>query len=175
MQKVIRIPIFIFLVVAACSFRDPQKQKINWITIAQLNEMYSKKPKPILLDVYTDWCGWCKEMDRTTYRNVKLVNYINEHYYAVKLDAESRDSFFFNNKKYGYNARYKSNELAEYLLFGRMEFPTTVFLPSIDARPAPLSGYMKPKEMEAPLKYFGEGIDKTQTFVEFNKTFKAGW
>ena len=169
MQKVPKILIIILIAATAVSFISPNKEKINWITVSQLNELYRKDPKPILLDVYTSWCGWCKEMDRTTYKNEKVVKYINEHYYAVKLDAESTDSLFFNDKKYGYNARYKSNELAEFLLFGRMEFPTTVFLPTIDARPAPLAGYLKPKEMEAPLKYFAEGAHKTQTFSTINE------
>lgn len=175
MKKVNGFIIIVFTAVIACSFIHPDKEKINWITIQQLDELYSKNPKPILLDVYTDWCGWCKEMDRTTYKNDKVAKYINEHYYAVRLNAESSDSLFFNNKKYGYNAQYKSNELAEYFLFGRMEFPTTVFLPTIDARPAPLAGYLKPKEIEAPLKYFAEDAHKTQTFVEFNKALKTEW
>ena len=175
MQKVTKFLMIMIIAATIVSFVSPNKEKINWITVSELNELYSKNPKPILLDVYTSWCGWCREMDRTTYKNAKVVKYINEHYYAVRLDAESTDSLFFNNKKYGYNSRYKSNELAEFLLFGRMEFPTTVFLPSIDARPAPLSGYLKPKEIEAPLKYFAEGAHKTQTFVDFNKTLKTEW
>jgi len=175
MKKVTVFMIMLVVAAAASSFSGADKEKINWISIQQLDELYSKNPKPILLDVYTDWCGWCKEMDRTTYKNGKVVKYINEHYYAVRLNAESSDSLFFNNKKYGYNARYKSNELAEYFLFGRMEFPTTVFLPTIDARPAPLAGYLKPKELEAPLKYFGEGAHKTQTFIEFNQSLKTEW
>ncbi len=56
------------------------------------------------MDVYTNWCGWCKVMDRKTYRINKLASYVNEHYYAVKFNAESKDSLVFNNKKYGYNA-----------------------------------------------------------------------
>lgn len=175
MQKVIRFSILVFIVIGTLSFNEPKKEKINWITIAQLNELYYNNPKPILIDVYTDWCGWCRHMDRTTYENKKLVDYVNTHYYAVKFDAESKENLVFNKKNYSYNASNKSNELASFLLFGRLEFPTTVFLPTIDAQPAPLSGYMKAKEMEAPLKYFGDGVNKTQTFVEFNKKMKSEW
>ncbi len=175
MQKVIRLFIFIIVAFSLLSFLNPPKEKINWISIQQLNEQYYNNPKPILVDVYTDWCGWCKEMERTTYHNQKLVAFVNSHYYAVKLDAESPDSMVFNKRAFGFNARNKSNELAEFLLFSRMEFPTTVFMPSIDARPAPLSGYMKAKDMEAPLKYFADGIHLTQTFVEFNKLMKKEW
>lgn len=157
------------------SFIEPNENEVKWISLKELNELYSKDPKPILFDVYTNWCGWCKEMDRTTYKNVNLVKYINEHYYAIKLNAESPDSLVFNDKKYGYKKKYKSNELAEYLLYNQMQFPTTVFLPTIDATPAPLPGYLSARDMEAPLKYFGEEFYKTQSFVEFNKNMKKEW
>lgn len=175
MKKVIGFIIIFVMAVSAFSFNDPGKTDINWISIKELNEMYSKNPKPILLDVYTDWCGWCKHMDKTTYKDEKLVKYINEHYYAVKLNAESSDSIFFNNKTYGYKKKYKSNELAEYLLYGQMSFPTTVFLPTIDAKPAPLPGFQSAKDMEAPLKFFAEGFHKTKTFVEYNQSLKKEW
>ena len=157
------------------SFRLPDKDKINWITLDQLNSLYAKNPKPILIDVYTDWCGWCKQMDRTTYRDHKLSSYINDKYYAVRFNAESTDTVLFNHKKYAFNQQYKTNDLALYLTFGRLEYPHTIFLSSPAAQPAPLSGYMKPKEMEGPLKFFGEKADASTTFVEFSKTLKKEW
>ncbi len=175
MQKVIQAFLVFFIVGLISSFQEPQKDKINWISIQDMNELYAKESKPVLVDVYTDWCGWCKEMDRKTYTNKKLIKYINEHYYAVKLNAESTEKFVFNNKQFGYNSQYQSNELAAYLLLGQMEYPTTVFLSAIDAKPAPLSGYMTVKDMEAPLKYFGEGNQEKQTFIEFNKALKKEW
>lgn len=175
MQQVKGLFLIIFFGISVSSFAPVPKEKINWISIADLNEVYAKNPKPILVDLYTDWCGWCKVMDHNTYGNAKVAAYINEHYYAVKYNAESSDSLTFNNKIFKYNEEYRSNELALYLTFGRLEFPTTVFLSTINARPAPLSGYLKPKEMEAPLKFFGEGAHTKQTFVAFEKTLKREW
>ncbi len=157
------------------SFSNKPKAQINWLSFEQMQDAYSNNPKPILVDLYTSWCGWCKEMDRTTYKNDKVVAYINEHYYAVKYNAESRDSVLFNNQKFGYNTEYKTNELAMHLSFNQLEYPNTIFLSSINARPAPLSGYMKPKELEAPLKYFAERKSEQETFVEFNKKMKKEW
>ncbi len=175
MKKVIRL-LFIFISgLTFLSFIEPPKARINWISLSKLNEVYAANPKPILVDVYTDWCGWCREMERITYHNKKLVAYVNQHYYAVKLDAESPDSLVFNNRQFGYNATEKTNELAAFLLSNRMEFPTTVFLPAMDAQPAPLAGYMNAREMEAPLKYFAEGSYRSKTFIEFNKGFKGEW
>lgn len=175
MKKVINFFLIIVIAFSISSFILPDNNEVKWLSVKELDELYSKNPKPILFDVYTNWCGWCKEMDRTTYKNEKLIRYINEKYYAVKLNAESPDSMIFNNKKYGFKKKYKSNEFAEFLLSSQMQYPTTVFLPTIDANPAPLPGYLSARDMEAPLKYFGDGVYKTQSFIEFNKSMKKEW
>lgn len=166
--------LFFAVVVTLISFDNKPKEKVNWISFEELEKAYAKQPKPIIVDLYTSWCGWCKEMDRTTYSNAKVAAYINENYYAVKYNAESTDSVQFNKMKYGFNKGLKTNELALYLSFGERSYPNTIFLSSINAKPAPLSGYMKPKEIEAPLRYFVEKKGD-QTFVEFNQKMKAGW
>ena len=174
MQKFRMGLLFFMVLLASLSFSNPPKDKVNWMSFAELQEAYAKDPKPILVDLYTSWCGWCREMDRTTYRNDKVASYINQHYYAVKYNAESTDSVWFNQIRYGYNKEARTNDLALYLSFGERAYPNTIFLETIDARPAPLSGYMKAKEIEAPLKYFAEKKGD-QTFVEFNKTMKKEW
>ncbi len=175
MQKVKTFFVLILTVTVIASFIRPAKEKINWLSLQQVQEAYKKQPRPILVDVYTDWCGWCKVMDKETYSKEHVAAYINEHYYAVKFNAESRDSAMLGSKKYGYNSEYRSNDLAVYLLFGQMSFPSTVFLSTPDARPAPLPGYMKPSELEAPLKYFGDGNFQKQDYPQFMKDFKSSW
>ncbi len=175
MQKVTGFLIIVVLYFVTVSFVPKTKEKIQWLTVAQLNEAYRKNPKPILVDVYTSWCGWCKVMDRQTYGNAKVVSYINEHYYAVKLNAEQKDSLEWNGKKYGYDEANKVNELAVYLCYGQLSFPTTVFVTDINAQPAALPGYLKVREIETPLNFFGESAYKTQNFQDFNKAFTNNW
>jgi len=175
MQKVRKFIIALFLLSLFFSFSIPTKEKINWLSVAEAQDVYKRAPRPILVDVYTSWCGWCKVMDRETYNQEAVVKYINEHYYAVKLNAESKDSLEWDGKKYGYKTEYKSNELAVYFLYGQMSYPTTVFLSAVNAQPAPLAGFLKPKELESPLKFFGDGEYKTKTFQEYMKTFSNSW
>jgi uncharacterized protein YyaL (SSP411 family) len=175
MQKVTKFFILAAIVLLVVSFVPSSKDKVKWITVAELQDAYAKSPKPILVDVYTDWCGWCKVMDRETYNDDKVAAYVNENYYAIKLDAERKDSVLWAGKKFGYNPDNRVNDLAVYLLGGQMSYPTTVFMPSLSDRPAPLAGYLKPKEIEAPLRYFGDGVYKTKNFPEFMKTFTNNW
>ena len=174
MKKYLSLLLLVITLFCNLAFMSPPKEKVNWMSFAEMQAAYAKQPKPILVDLYTDWCGWCKVMDKSTYGNEKVAAYINQHYYAVKFNAESRQKVVFNGKEYGYNESMKTNDLALLLSFGDRSYPNTVFLGSLAERPAPLAGYLKPKEIEAPLRYFAERKGD-ETFVEFNQKMKAGW
>ena len=175
MQKVVVFFIAVIFLMGTTSFIPINKTKVNWLTLNDMAIAYAKAPKPILVDLYTDWCGWCKVMDKDTYSNTDVVAYINEHYYAVKFNAEIKDTVIFNGKKYGYNAQNRANDLAVFLAYGKMSYPTTVFLSAVNAQPAPLPGYLKAKEIEPYLKFFGDGAYKSINFPMFMKNFKSNW
>lgn len=75
-------------------------QEIKWMTIDEALAAQVKKPKPIFMDVYTDWCGPCKMLDRNTFSDPSFAKYINENYYAVKFNAEGNSTVNYQGKKY---------------------------------------------------------------------------
>ncbi len=152
-----------------------QKTKLKWIPIEQLDSLMEQEPRRILFDVYTDWCGWCKVMDRKTYGNEKVATYLNQNYYAVKINAESKLPFTFNGKKYEYLPDVKMNELAVELLMGQYSYPTTVIMEKNKLSVIPISGYLSPKDIEPILKYFIEGVDKGIGYKEWEKSLKKEW
>jgi thioredoxin-related protein len=183
MRKLFGFSLLVLFVLSLTSFRPPHtqssrpphKEKIVWLSLSELQTAYAMQRRPIIIDVYTSWCGWCKVMDKETYSNEKVISYINKNFYAVRFNAETTDTVMLASKKYGYNAANNANDLAVYLLGGHMGYPTTVLLSSINAQPAPLAGYLKPSELEPPLKYFGEGSYKKLDFPEFMKGFAGTW
>lgn len=152
-----------------------EKEKINWMNLTEAQQKVKTEDKPVLIDLFTDWCYWCKVMDKKTYSNEKVIRYINEHFYPVKLDAETKMELSWNGKKYFFDKDNKINNFALYVTDGQPGFPTTVIFPDVNKGPAPISGYMSVKEIEGILKYFGEGNYKKESFEKFSETFKNTW
>jgi len=149
--------------------------EMQWMSLAQAESSAQKQKRPILIDLYTDWCGWCKVMDKKTYANMNVANYVHEKFYPVKINAESRDNISFNGKTFQFNAQYKANEFAIYLTQGRLEFPTTIIIPADGSSPQAIPGYLEPKEFELIVKYFGEGEYGKTPFEKYRQNFKASW
>lgn len=76
-------------------------QEIKWMTLDEALALQKKDPKPIFMDVYTDWCGPCKQLDKATFHDPKIVDYISKNYYGVKFNAEGNSSVTYKGVKYG--------------------------------------------------------------------------
>lgn len=176
MQK-LRFALFLIpALLIICSFNHPvPKGKIKWMSLAEAEKAAKINPRPILIDLYTSWCGWCKVMDKKTYDNETVAAYLQDKFYPVKLDAETRDSISWAGRKFAYNKQYRINEFAIYLTQGDLSFPTTIFFNDLKTGPQNISGYLKPEELEPIAKYFGEGHFGKITFQSFHESFKPQW
>ena len=148
-------------------------QKINWITFQEAIELNKATPKKIFIDVYTNWCGWCKRMDQTTFTNQEIVNYINENYYAVKLNAEMNDTIVFAGYTFvntgAATGKKGTHQFAAALLQGKMSYPSYVFM-NEDAKLLTVApGYRDAKEFMPLLKYFGSDAYLNEKYDEFLK------
>lgn len=137
-------------------------QEVQWMTWDEAAQLATtdKNPKKIFVDVYTDWCGWCKKMDKDTFQNEEVAAYMTENFYMVKLDGEGKDPITFNGKTYTYVPSGKKgyHQLALALLQGRLSYPTVVFLDENFNMLSPVPGYQKPKPFLNIARYFGDNI-----------------
>lgn len=148
-------------------------QEIKWVSFEKAIALNKETPKKILIDVYTDWCGYCKKMDKTTYENQIIVSLINEKFYPVKLDAEQKETILYNEKEYKFikNGRRGYNEFAANILHGEMSYPSTVFMDNDESLIDKIPGYLSPEIMELILVFLGEEIYLEQSWEEFQKEF----
>lgn len=148
-------------------------QNINWMTFEQAVKLNETAPKKIFVDVFTDWCGWCKRMDQTTFINKDVVEYINENYYAVKFNAESNDTIMFGGYTYinegGMNGRKGTHQLAANMLQGRLSYPSYVFMNEKNQLLTVAPGYMEAKDLLPILKYISTDAYMRQTFKDYIK------
>lgn len=152
--------------------------EIKWISFTEAVELNKKQPKKIMIDVYTEWCGWCKTMDRTTFKNPDVVKYINEYFYAVKFDAETKDTIRFENKVFvSTDASNKKapHQMAVALLNGQMGYPTSVYMDEKLSIISPVAGYQSVQNIEPILRFVAEEKYKTQKWEEFSKDFKGNF
>ncbi|OGU55265.1 MAG: hypothetical protein A2V66_11020 [Ignavibacteria bacterium RBG_13_36_8] len=73
---------------------------IKWYSFNEGLLIAKKQNKFMLVDFYTDWCGWCKKMDAETYKNSEIVDYITKNFIAVKLNPEKDSAVDFQGKNY---------------------------------------------------------------------------
>lgn len=176
MQSLKLIVLFGWLSIFSCAGTWSQESvSIEWMTLAQVESSLQKEKRPVLIDLYTDWCGWCKVMDKKTYSNKKVIEYLKQKFYFVKVNAESKQSINWNGRKYTFNPEYRTNEFALYLTQGRLSYPTTVIIPVEDGQPQAIPGFLEPKDFEVIVKYFGEGKYRKVPFPQYQQQFKSSW
>lgn len=146
------------------------QDKIKWHSIDEAIQLARQEPRVLVIDVYTDWCGWCKRMDATTFSDPAIVELMNEHFYPVKLDAEGKEDIVIGERTFKFvdNGRRGYHEIAVIVTRGRLSYPTISYVDAqgkvLEAAP----GYKTPDQFRVYLDYYAEEAYKTQSFDEFS-------
>jgi thioredoxin-related protein len=111
-----------------------QAESVRWLSFEALEDSLSVNPKKVFIDFYTDWCTYCRKMDKVVFSKPEVIDLLNEQYYAVRFNAESTDSIRFGsqlliNDQVG-RSRNPIHQIAQLLALreGRFVAPTLVFL-----------------------------------------------
>jgi len=171
-----RILLGAFIILIFGGWNIPEKtEEVKWLTFQEAIALHKENPKKILIDLYTDWCGWCKVMDEKTYSQVEIANYINENFYPVKFNAEQKEEVEFNGHTFEFvpSGRRGYHQLAAALTNNKLSYPTTVFMDEELRIIQPIAGYLKAKQMEPILLYIGDDHFKTTKWEEFRENNKT--
>jgi thioredoxin-related protein len=148
-------------------------ENVQWMSLEQAMEKLKTEKRKVFIDVYTDWCGWCKVMDRETFSDPKVAEILNKNFYAVKFNAEQKEDIVFKGKTFKYVENGRYHELAAALLNNQLSYPTVVFLDEDLNGLMPLPGYRKAPEFHKIIQFIGENHYKTQKWNEWESVYKS--
>jgi thioredoxin-related protein len=141
--------------------RSSSDQGLAWRDFGRgLSEAKAQR-KRILVDVYTDWCGWCKRMDRDTYSEPEVQKYLSRTFVPVRLNAEAPTRVGYKGNEYSYRQLASGFRVTGY--------PTALFLESDGTHIVSAPGYMKATDFLSVLRFIGDGHYKNQDFQQYMK------
>ncbi|MBU2527105.1 MAG: thioredoxin fold domain-containing protein [Bacteroidetes bacterium] len=156
-------------------------QEIKWMSLAEALEAQKKEPRKIMMDVYTNWCGPCKMMDKNTFANPDVAAYVSKYFYAVKFNAEGNENINYQGKAFvntNYNPEHANKRSYQhpFAAFMRIEgYPSMVFLDEKGDFISPITGYRTPKQLEVYLKVFHtdayKNINTAEDWQSFQESF----
>lgn len=159
--------------------------QIEWMTMNEALEAQKKVPKKIFADVYTEWCGPCKMMDRNTFTNPDLIEYVNTHFYAVKFNAEGTEKVNYQDFEYtnpNYQPKRKGQRNAQHFFANALNvsaYPTVVFFDEKSNVIAPIVGYRTAEQFEIYLKMIATDAYKDLTsekaWQEYQSDFEGSF
>jgi thioredoxin-related protein len=177
MKKVVWGASFVLIALCVSAFAWRQtpvptqaaNDQIRWYTWEEAVAASARQPKKLFVDVYTDWCGYCKRMDASTFTDPAVIQYLNENFYPVKFNAEQTADIQYKGHtlKFQANGRRGYHELAAALLDDRLSYPSFVYLDENQLRITISPGYKTPDVLLREMRFVAGGHYKNMRFEQF--------
>lgn len=168
---------FLFLVLFAFSLQA----QVKWMSLEEAFAAQKNAPRKIFIDFYTDWCAPCKIMDKNTYTNTVISEYLNDYYYPVKFNAEGKDAVTAFGRSFGndgYTKSAKKNTMHEFTKYMNVNaVPSAVLLDEIGDPITILQGALTAKELEPYVFLIAtdeyKKVQNREQWENFQKKFKS--
>lgn len=136
-MKKLKVLLLLSLVFTACSFRTDKPDELKWLSWNEGYPLALKKNKIAVVDIYTDWCGWCKRMDKDTYSKQNVIDEMQKNFVAIKLNPEDNSTPYLLD-----SLKLQGAQLMSMLTGGAGSgYPTIVFIYPKDKKVTYQPGY----------------------------------
>ncbi|HEY9489891.1 MAG TPA: DUF255 domain-containing protein [Chryseosolibacter sp.] len=167
--------VLLFVLVSLNSFAQETESTVRWMTFEEAVQKSKIEKRKIFIDVYTDWCGWCKVMDKKTFSEPAVAKLLNEKYYPVKFNAEQREEVVYNGTTFKFIEHGSSgtHQLAAALLNRQLSYPSVVFLNEDFAIVHILKGYQQAPQFHKIAEFIGGDFYKTIKMDDWESQYKS--
>lgn len=133
------------------------KSKINWLSYDEGLKKAKEENKHVFIDFTTAWCGYCKKMEKEAFADSAVIDILNNHFVAVRVDGDSKDTLDID----GYRITEQELTRQEYGVSG---YPTFWWLKPDGSKLGRQPGYQTTEWMIGALNYVKDyAYDTTKT------------
>ncbi len=130
-------------------------------------EAARRNGRPVLVDVYTDWCGWCERMDAEVYSKPDVSSYLAAHFVTVRLNAESGELTSYQGRNYSARSLASAFDVSGY--------PTTIFFGTDGEHLVNVPGYLPRDRFMLLLRFIGDGhLARNESWDDYVKAAQSG-
>jgi len=135
---------------------------VKWYSMEQAVKLNRENPRKIFIYIYSDNCGWCRRMAGNTFTNDVIAKYLNDNFYPVKINTDTKKDITVGSKTYKYVAANPAkdapayHEFVVFLLQGSLAYPAVAFLDKDLVYMGAVRGYRPPSDFEPLLHYIGD-------------------
>ena len=137
----------------------------DWLSMKDAVDAAQANSDIILIHSYTEWCGWCRELDNTTYTDDTVQNYLAEHFKVTRLDIENDAQIEF------FGGWVTMSELG--MAFDVRTTPTTVFMDSEGNYITKAPSFFPPDQFLLVLRYVKERAYDMMSFPDYAEMIQA--
>ncbi len=127
-----RVLLLGFILISGAAFGKAKEDSFRWVNIHHIQDSMLANPRPVMMFIHTDWCKYCRLMERTVFTDSTLADSFNRFCYSVKLDAGYKEDIVFLGRTFSYIKTGDGvgyHELAYFLASKnkQVSYPSTVF------------------------------------------------
>ncbi|MEX2657605.1 MAG: thioredoxin fold domain-containing protein [Balneolales bacterium] len=161
-----KVSILVISLLASCGGGDDVSDQSSqngqydfWVSIEKAQEKALDDGKYIVLDVYAEWCGFCRRMNLETYADQRVQDALDRYFHPVRINSESERKVTFLNED------YTQRELA--MNFGVNTLPTTIFISPEGEPIAAQPGFIDADIFHRMLSYVGTESYQNVSFQQY--------